>query len=67
MAVTMFHADGYHGNIGNFSRPLSQGYYRGARLIVPRFWKPKIEQIGGLNDKGGYLRLDMARNQRKFS
>ena len=23
-------------------------YYRGARLIVPRFWTSKIEQIGGL-------------------
>ena len=37
--------------------------YRGARLIVPRFWKPKFEQIGGLND---YARPDMARLSMKF-
>ena len=30
--------------------------YRGARLIVPRFWKSKIEQIGGLNDKESKLK-----------
>ena len=34
MAVTMFHADGYHGNIGNFSRPLSQQIYRAITLLL---------------------------------